>query len=156
MDITMIDTRKHLYIGLLLTAAMLSGCTAETSLERNAHHTASQIAKLHFDPNTRPLTADNYRIAKQFLSQFYELGKQDRAAGLSEEQAQQRVNSFTAVRQTQQGDQIDESCTSPFSAAAQKSNFLKQSFSADRPQKRAEIMLESATKSYWDGFNGRL
>jgi len=133
------------YVPAILAASLLlSACAGEqTSVNRNARHAASQLEKIHFDPNTRPLTADNIRRTATFLSQFYALGKQDRAEGLSLAQAQQRVASFS------------NPSSGPFAYDAQKSRFISQDYSADQPEKRSLILLESATATYWDGFHGR-
>lgn len=121
----------------------LAACSGnQTSVEKNARRTAYQIERIHFDPNMRPLTADNIRQTARFLSQFYEVGKKDRAAGLTTAQAQQRVNSFSADG-------------GPFAPEAQKSTFIDQEYDADQPEKRSDILKQGAIATYWDGYNGR-
>lgn len=155
----MIYSRKPLYISLLLSMLTLSACThSQNSVDRNARHAATQIAQLHFDPNTRPLTADNIRSTAEFLRQFYDQGKQDRAAGLNMAQAQQRVNSFGGkVTGEESGvdDLLDSPVAGPFDASAQKSVFLTHEYSAEQPEKQSRILLDSAIKTYWDGYYGR-
>lgn len=147
---------KPLYITLLLSAFLLSACThSQSSVDRNARHAALQLANIHFDPNTRPLIADNIRVTAKFLNQFYVLGKQDRASGLSMEQAQQRVLSFTGSAAQSKAEMLpSEHPAGPFDASAQKNQFLTQVYAAEQPEKRARILLESAIKTYWDGYNG--
>ena len=128
------------FIGVLL----LSACSGpQTSVSQHARHMAYQLAGLHFDPNTQPLTTDNARRMEKFLSQFYDLGKQDRAAGLTAAQAQQRVASFT---QDQDG---------PFNPVTQKSAFINHEYEADQPEKRSKLLLEGAIATYWDGYHGK-
>lgn len=147
---------KPLYITLLLSAFLLSACThSQSSVDSNARHAASQLAKLHFDPNTRPLIADSIRVTAKFLNQFYVMGKQDRASGLSMEQAQQRVLSFTRCEVQSKAETLpSEHAVGPFDPSAQKSQFLTQVYAAEQPEKQARILLESAIKTYWDGYNG--
>lgn len=151
----MIYSLKPLYITLLLSAFLLSACThSQSSVDRNARHAALQLANIHFDPNTRPLIADNIRVTAKFLNQFYVLGKQDRASSLSMEQAQQRVLSFSSSAMESKALPPSEHPAGPFDPSAQKSLFLTQVYAAEQPEKRASILLESAIKTYWDGYNG--
>lgn len=114
----------------------------QTSVEKSARHLAYKIERAHFDPNTKPLTGDNIRLMSAFLSQFYAMGKQDRAAGLTTAQAQQRVNSFS-------------SDDGPFAPGAQKTTFINREYDADQPGKRSDILKQGAIATYWDGYNGR-
>ena len=114
----------------------------QTSVEKNARHLAYKIERAHFDPNTKPLTGDNIRLMSAFLSQFYAMGKKDRATGLTTAQAQQRVNSFS-------------SDDGPFSPGAQKTTFINRDYDADQPGKRSDILKQGAIATYWDGYNGR-
>lgn len=123
---------------------LLSACAGQqSSVERHASHAASQLASIHFDPNTRPLRADNIRWMKTFLQPFYAQGKADRANGLTQQQAEQRVKAF--------GDCPD----GPFRAEAQFSRVGSQRYRAERPAQQSRIMQESATATYWDGYYGR-
>ena len=136
---------------LIVVVLLLSACAGpQTSVDKNARHVAYRIAHIHFDPNTRPLTTDNTRAMAHFLSQFYQLGKEDRAAGLTLAQAKQRVASFSQMQ-----DEADSAESNPFTPEAQKSNFIQHSYTADQPEKRSIILLDGATATYWDGYNGR-
>lgn len=130
-----------------------AGCAAPaSSVERNARRVAIEVQKLDFDPNTRSLVADNTRVAKTFLQQFYTLGKKDRADGLTLAQARQRVASFSeSVERTQ----AHASQKSVFSPDAQTSQFNQQQYSAEQPEKQARVLLNGATAVYWDGYNGQ-
>ncbi|NIF22458.1 Exc2 family lipoprotein [Candidatus Pantoea multigeneris] len=130
------STALTILIPLLLTA-----CAPKTSVERNASHVAQQIAQLNFDPNMRSLTADNTQRATVFLQQFYDLGKKDHAQGITPAQAQERVNSFRSI--------------DAFAAASQGSTFVSHKYEAEQPKKQAELMLNAATTTYWDGYNGK-
>lgn len=120
----------------------LAACSSQTSVEKNARHTAYQLERIHFDPNTTPLTADNTRRMATFLSQFYEMGKKDRASGLTPDQAQQRVGSFSRNG-------------GPFAPGAPKTTFINRDYDSDQPGKRIDIMKQGAIATYWDGYNGR-
>ncbi len=120
----------------------LAGCSSnQSSVERNARHLAYQIERVHFDPNTMPLTADNASRLEHFLSQFYTQGKKDRVAGLTTAQAQLRVNGF--------------SNDGPFAPGEQKTMVINREYDADQPSKRSDILKKGAIATYWDGFNGR-
>lgn len=127
---------------LVLPLALTACSIPRTSVEKNARHMAYQMQQIHFDANTQPLTADNTRLMAQFLSQFYELGKEDRTAGLTIIQAQQRVDSFTKGN-------------GPFSLENQKTKIINREYDADQPDKRVNIMKKNAIQTYWDGYNGR-
>lgn len=142
--------RKCCFSVILSIPFLLAACAGpQTSVDKNARHMSYQIAQAHFDPNTRPLTVDNTRLMAKFLSQFYELGKKDRAAGLTLAQAQQRVNSFS---QAQPG---GTAADTPFAAEKQKSYFLTQEYSAEQPEKHSKILKDGAIATYWDGYNGK-
>lgn len=141
---------KHFLPIFLMLPLLISACSGpQTSVETNARHMAYQIATTHFDPNTRPLVTDNARHMAEFLTQFYELGKKDRADGLTLSQAQQRVDSFS---QDSAGNTAKEG---PFAAGAQRSTFISQSYEAEQPEAQSKILLDGATATYWDGYNGK-
>ncbi|WP_411696741.1 Exc2 family lipoprotein [Enterobacter pasteurii] len=128
---------------VLFIPLFLASCSGnQTSVEKNARHMAYQIEQVHFDPNTKPLTADNTRLMTSFLSQFYEIGKQDREAGFTSAQAQQRVDSFSTGN-------------GPFSPGAQKTTIINRDYDSDQPEKRSEILKQGAIATYLDGYNGR-
>ncbi|MCG7367673.1 Exc2 family lipoprotein [Pantoea sp. ACRSH] len=129
---------------MLAASLLLTACAGQqSSAERNASHAVAKLSSIHFDPNTRPLRADNYRWMTTFLRQFYDQGKKDRANSLTQVQAEQRVKAFS------------ECPTGPFRPEAQTSHIVSQVYSADRPKEQSQILLESATATYWDGYYGR-
>lgn len=138
----MIPSARILFLTFVIPLVLVACSGPQTSVEKNARHMAYQIKNIHFDPNTQPLTADNSRVMAEFLRQFYELGKKDKAAGMTTVQAQQRVNSFS-------------SNDGPFSPEKQKSVVINKEYEADQPLKRIDIMKSGATQTYWDGYNGR-
>lgn len=139
---SMILSTRNVFLTLVIPLALAACSAPHTSVEKNARHMAYQIKQIHFDPNTQPLTADNTRVMRDFLGQFYELGKKDSASGLTPLQAQQRVNSFSNGE-------------GPFSLNKQKSVIINQQYDADQPEKRIAIMKTAAVQTYWDGYNGR-
>lgn len=138
----MMYSARLIALSLVLPLALAACSSPRTSVDKNARHMAYQMQQIHFDANTQPLTADNIRLMAQFLSQFYVLGKEDRTAGLTAIQAQQRVDSFT------KGD-------GPFSPKNQKTKIINREYDADQPDKRVNIMKKNAIQTYWDGYNGR-
>jgi len=129
---------------MLAASLLLTACVGQqSSVERHASHAAAKLSSVHFDPNTRPLRADNFRWMSTFLRQFYDQGKADRANGLTQAQAEQRVKTFS------------ECPTGPFRPEAQFSRVASHDYSADRPEQQSRILLESATATYWDGYYGR-
>lgn len=139
---SMMPSARRLAITLVIPFVLVACSGHRTSVENNARHMAYQLKQIHFDANTQPLTADNTRLMVQFLNQFYASGKEDRAAGLTTIQAQQRVDSFTKGN-------------GPFSAEKQKTIIINRTYDADQPDKRIDIMKTGAIQSYWDGYNGR-
>jgi len=138
------DLNKQRLFAMLAVSLLLTACVGQqTSIERNASHAAARIDSIHFDPNTRQLRADNIRWMKTFLTQFYEQGKADRASGLTQQQAEQRVKRFSDCE------------NGPFAPASQRSRIASHEYSADRPEQQSQIMLQSATATYWDGYHGR-
>ena len=141
-----------------LAGLLLAACAPQSSVDGYARHVAAEINRIHFDPNTRPLTADNIRVAADFLRQFYEAGRKDRAAGLTVKQARLRVAGFSRNSvggEKEVDDLLGEQVKGPFSPAAQWSTFNQQRYSAEQPVKRAGILLDAATSVYWDGYNGK-
>ncbi len=133
---------RHLPLVVFIPFFLMACAGNQTSVDINARHAAFRLEQIAFDPNTKPLTADNTRLLAQFFSQFYDLGKKDRAAHLTTAQAQQRVNSFSDGN-------------GPFSPERQTSTFITQEYAADQPEKRSDILRSGATDTYWDGYNGR-
>lgn len=126
---------------IILIGMLLSACASEGSVDKNAKHVALQIAQLNFDPNMRPLTADNTKRAAIFLQQFYDLGRKDHSDGLDKPLAQERVRQFENAE--------------IFSSGSQGNRFVGQQYEAEQPKEQAALLLKSATATYWDGYNGK-
>lgn len=125
----------------IIISVLLSACVSKGSVDKNATHVALQIAQLNFDPNTRPLTAENTKRAAIFLQQFYNLGRKDRSDGFNASQAQERVMSFSKA--------------AVFASSSQGSTFVSQQYEAEQPNQQAALLLRAATATYWDGYNGK-
>lgn len=155
----MIFNRATFLPSCFLVVFTVTGCSnTQNIVDKNARNAVSQIEKLHFDPNTRPITADNIRSTSNFLKQFYVLGNQDRESGFSKAQAQARVDSFSGVanhRDSNVDDLLGTPVNGIFSENSQKSIFINQIYTAEQPSKQGRILLNSAIKTYWDGFYGR-
>lgn len=155
----MIFNRVTFFSSFLMAVFAVTGCTNTQSIvDKNARNAVSQIEKLHFDPNTRPITADNIHATSKVLNQFYVLGNKDRESGVNKYQAQTRVNSFSRMTSNSNSnvdDLLGTPVKGPFSDDSQKSVFINQTYSAEQPSKQGEILLSNAIKTYWDGYYGR-
>ncbi|MGB8666502.1 MAG: Exc2 family lipoprotein, partial [Serratia inhibens] len=100
-----------------------------------------QLAQVHFDPNTRTQISDSIKSSIPFFDQFYQIGKTDRANGMTRQQAQQREAEFRSPEF--------------LSDVGQKGIFINRKYSTDNPQKQRQILLDSAVATYWDGYEGR-
>jgi hypothetical protein len=69
----------------------LTGCTPVTSAERHARHFI-YASDDGFDPNFSVRKADSTRMMVPFFTQFWLMGKSDRQAGLTAEQAAKRAS----------------------------------------------------------------
>lgn len=126
---------------LVFITLLLSGCVSDNSINRHATDLIAQYRGLQSEPEMSINTADSIKGASQFLQPFYDLGKVDRDRGLSPEQAQRRVESFTGLPM--------------FKAAAQQESFNNQSYSTQHPEQKAALALSAATEIYMDGYNGK-
>ncbi|MBP1130373.1 MULTISPECIES: Exc2 family lipoprotein [Serratia] len=127
---------------ILFTALFLSACTSQkSSPERHARHAIYQLAREDFSPEMRTQIPDSIKASIPFFDQFYQMGKTDRAKGLTRQQAEQREAYFRSP------EFIGET--------GNKSIFINRKYSVDNPQKRQQILLDSAVATYWDGYEGR-
>lgn len=127
---------------VLLTTLFLGACSGQqSSPERHAKRAVYQMDQAHFDPNTRMHISDSIKQAIPFFEQFYQIGKDDRAKGLTRQQAEQREAYFRSAEFMQESEQ--------------KSTFMNHVYSADNPQKQRQILLNAAVATYWDGYEGR-
>lgn len=77
----------------LTATLMTTACTPKTSAERHARQYV-YAADDGFNPNFYVKKADSTRMMVPFFRQFHDMGVRDRAAGVSREEAQQRVSQF--------------------------------------------------------------
>lgn len=125
----------------LVLPLLLTACAGpQSSVDRNASHAAAALDRIHFDPNTRPLRADTIKALKPTLQQLYAQGKKDRADGLSLAEARKRVESLNNPDVLSGGD---------------KMRINNKEYDADSPEKQRQILVDAASSSYWDGYNGR-
>lgn len=136
-------TRLALAASALLSLFVLSGCTQHgTSAERESRHYV-YTADDGFDPNFRTNKADTARMMVPFFDQFWQAGKKDREAGLTAEDARQRVASWTS----------DE-----FLASVRgKSSFAGKDYDNNKSVSTQErkAMIAAITTTYMDGYQGR-
>lgn len=132
---------KHLPYFVFTLPLVLAACTSQTSIERNATHAVSAIESIEFDPNTRLLKTDSINAMKPLMQQFYDLGKKDRADGITLTQAQKRVENFRST-----GTLI----------GGEKDVVFGREYDADNPEKQRQIVISAGTAAYWDGYNGKL
>jgi hypothetical protein len=127
---------------IVFTALFLSACAGQkSSPERHAKHAIYQLAQEDFSPEMRTQIPDSIKAAIPFFDQFYQMGKVDRAKGLTRQQADQREAYFRSPEF--------------LSDVGQKGKFINQEYSVDNPQKQRQILLDSAVATYWDGYDGR-
>lgn len=82
------------FLGLALIVTLtITGCAAKSSAERHARQYI-QATSDDLDPNFVVNKTDSIHMMVPFFKHFYEIGQQDKAAGVSPDQALQRVNEF--------------------------------------------------------------
>ncbi|EDE6508704.1 Exc2 family lipoprotein [Salmonella enterica subsp. enterica serovar Enteritidis] len=127
----------------LLGAVLLTvACTPETSVERHARHYV-YASDDRSDPNFYTNKADTTRMMVPFFRQFREMGVKDRAAGVSEAAAQQRVNEFHSEKflKSLQG-------TTTFAG--------RKYTNSDTPSpKKLSVLADTISAVYLDGYAGR-
>ncbi|WP_455815197.1 Exc2 family lipoprotein [Pseudomonas graminis] len=129
-------------VGLTLAlTGILSGCNNPVSSPQA--HAKSYVfkAKDDFDPNFTTQVANTIKLMTPVFAQFYEQGKQDRKAGLSQHEAEKKA---TAMYQDQQLNNLVTNET-----------FISHTTSTPADKKRNKIFIREASGAYLDGFNGR-
>lgn len=127
---------------LLLPCLCLAGCAPSgTSAERHARHFA-YAAGDNFDPSFVINKAESGRMMIPFFEQFWQMGRKDRADGLSRAQADERVKYLNS-------DEFIDSLKG-------ETHFAGKRYKSDdgRALKWRKVMREAATGSYQDGYNG--
>lgn len=127
---------------LLGTALLTVACTLKTSVERHARHYV-YASDDRSDPNFYANKADTTRMMVPFFRQFRDMGVKDRAAGVSEAAAQQRVREFHSGKflKSLQG-------TTTFAG--------RKYANSDTPSpKKLRLMADTISAVYLDGYAGR-
>ncbi|MCW2479125.1 Exc2 family lipoprotein [Candidatus Symbiopectobacterium sp. NZEC135] len=131
----------HRFVLLLIVLSCCGCASSLSSPMRHAYHTAHQLSHQHFDPNTR---IHVNKTTAQLLPEFekiYHLGQQDRAKGLSQQEAQQNANRFSDPQLLPDSNM--------------KLSFFTHKYSVENPQESRRLYIDGLLKTYWDGFNGR-
>lgn len=126
----------------LLTTVTLSACAPKGSVERHTRHYVF-ASDDRSDPNFYTNKADTTRMMVPFFRQFRDMGEKDRAAGLSQEAARQRVKEFHTEKflTSLQG-------TTTFAGRKYADN--------DMPSpKTLRLLADTISAVYMDGYEGR-
>lgn len=128
---------------VLSAVLILSACTqTKISAERHARHYVYTYDN-NSDPNFYTKKADSVRLMTPFFQQFWNQGAKDRAAGMSQEGAQQRVNLFH-----------NEDFLKSVQAKEQFAGKTYENISTPSP-KEFSLMAETISAAYLDGYEGR-
>lgn len=125
----------------LTATLMTTACTPKTSAERYARQYV-YAADDGFDPNFYVKKADSIRMMVPFFRQFHDMGIKDRAAGVSREEAQQRVSQFRS-------EEFLKSIQSEEKFAGRTYND-----SSTPTPKELKVMGDAISATYMDGYEG--
>lgn len=124
---------------LLLSGCMASGGTAKTSPERHATRYASGVV------NVLPVSRyEIYENILPFLANTYQEGKENRAAGMSEEQAKEKRNSYYSPAFFKEYDQHYGDVGIDLENKEKGINYRLK-----------DLLAREASAAYWDGYTGR-
>ncbi|MEF3111231.1 Exc2 family lipoprotein [Raoultella sp. WB_B2P2-3] len=133
---------KSTIIAIACAAAVLSGCSAsKPSPERHAYYFVSHRSDFvggNFAVNVQ----DNYRLNLPTFSKIYQLGKEDRAAGMSESDARSRAEQIK--QQASQGTKTEHSFD-------RKSD---DKWTSSMEDKDAQLFGRELSAAYLDGYLG--
>ena len=138
--------RKHtraLYLTLLFSAITLTACTQhQTSVERHTRHYV-YASDDGFDPNFYVLKTDKTKMLIPFFQQFWDMGAKDKAAGISPEEAKQRVKQFQSEKF--------------LNSLKRTTLFAGREYADTDPisPKKAKMFTDTISKVYFDGYEGR-
>ncbi len=126
----------------LAAMLMTTACTPKTSAERHARQYV-YAADDGFNPNFYVKKADSIRMMVPFFRQFQEMGAKDRAAGVSREEALQRVSQFRS-------EEFLKSIRS-------EEKFAGRTYtdSSTPSPKELKVMGDAISATYMDGYEGR-
>lgn len=125
----------------LTATLMTTACTPKTSAERYARQYVYATDD-GFDPNFYVKKADSTRMMVRFFRQFHDMGVKDRAAGVSREEAQQRVSQFRS-------EEFLKSIQSEEKFAGRTYND-----SSTPTPKELKAMGDAISATYMDGYEG--
>ncbi|MFG1175562.1 Exc2 family lipoprotein [Erwiniaceae bacterium CAU 1747] len=134
--------RRYVVKGIMLVlAGSLVACSQPT--DSVTAHTKSYVfkAKDDFDPNFATQISDTIKMMEPVFKVFHDEGIQDRQAGMTREQAQQKAANYKNAK-------INED------AEVQKL-FINRSYSSTLTKKQQQLFLNEAMATYLDGFEGR-
>ncbi|PHM50238.1 hypothetical protein Xmir_00415 [Xenorhabdus miraniensis] len=128
-------------VATLIVSSLMVGCSQpKSSAERNAKHFI-YASNDDFDPNFQTQIYDSIQLSVPYFEQFWQLGKKDREAGVTPEDAQQRVSYFSS----------DEFLNS----LQRKSWFAGKVYNETASPKWLKAMSEAISATYTDGYEGR-
>ncbi|MDX7990346.1 Exc2 family lipoprotein [Xenorhabdus littoralis] len=125
----------------LIVSSLMVGCVQpKSSAERNAKNF---IYASHddFDPNFQTHIYNSIQLSVPFFEQFWQQGKKDRDAGMTQEDAQQRVSYLNS----------DEFLNS----IPRKSQFAGKIYNESTTPQWTKAMSEAISTTYMDGYEGR-
>lgn len=131
-----------LYLTLLISAAVtLTACTPKGSVEQHTRHYV-YASDDGFDPNFSTQKADTTRMMVPFFRQFWDMGAQDKAAGKSRDEVQQRIQQFHSPEflKSLQG-------TTQFAGTDYRSK--------DPTPKKSKLLADTISAVYLDGYEDR-
>ncbi|MGG5414051.1 Exc2 family lipoprotein [Edwardsiella tarda] len=134
---------RSLYLTLLLSTITLTACTPhQSSVERHTRHYV-YTSDDAFDPNFYIHKTDTTKMLIPFFQQFWDMGAKDKAAGISPEEAKQRIKYYQSVE---------------FLNSLKKTSLFAGREYADNdpiPAKEAKLFTDTISKVYFDGYEGK-
>lgn len=122
-------------------ALLLTGCARPTtSAERHAREFVSQSAD-DFDPNFRTHIYNSVKASTPFFQQFYDMGKKDKAGGMSLAEKEQRVKYFGS--------------DAFFNMLKPTSTYAGHNYDIKKDEKFRNAMTQAIINTYRDGYDGR-
>lgn len=127
--------------GVACITLSLIGCAAQTtSAERHARHFVYQSLD-DFDPNFRTLTYNSTKTFIPFFQQFYDLGKKDKADGMTPAEMAQRIDYFHS--------------DAFFANIENASSYFGHKSQEQKTAKWRKAMENAISETYRDGYDGR-
>lgn len=133
--------RFYSALGLILAAGLLTACASRFSCpEQHARHfiySADDTFSANFQTNKQ----ESARLMTPLFARLYAQGQQDKAQGLDDEAARQRVDALAS----------DEA----IAAIEHYSLFAGKAYQTTHGAKWRQRLKEEAVDAYWDGYMGR-